>query len=186
MKITKDLLRKEIDVKNVFVGIFLVLISILVSLKSTTSFLNITKHLDIDVSVWVYIVNRIKEGAIIYKDLFDHKGPFLYFIYYIGNFLGGIKGIGVIGFVATFVDTVCIYKIARKIGLNKLKSVVAVTINIGFLIFLCGEAPSAETIALPFILISLYAFVKFVIKNDDFNIKESLYTRFVFRYSIIN
>jgi len=186
MKVTKDLFMKKINIKNVFIGIVLLIFSILISLKSTTSFLNFTKHLDIDVSVWVYIVNRMKDGAIVYKDLFDHKGPLLYFIYYIGNIICGVKGIGMIGFIATLVDVIFIYKISRKLSLNKSKSVCVVAINMLFLTFLCGESPSAETLALPFILISLFAFIKFILNIDDFKIKESIYTRFEFRNSFIN
>ncbi|MCI8833687.1 MAG: hypothetical protein HFJ19_05835, partial [Clostridia bacterium] len=36
-----------------------------------------------DVNVWKYIANMIQDDRIIYKDLFDHKGPILYLFYYL-------------------------------------------------------------------------------------------------------
>ena len=37
-----------------------------------------------DSSVFLYIGKRMTEGKIPYRDLFDHKGPILYFIEYLG------------------------------------------------------------------------------------------------------
>lgn len=33
-----------------------------------------------DSAVFIYGANRIREGDILYKDFFDHKGPILYLI----------------------------------------------------------------------------------------------------------
>jgi len=37
----------------------------------------------VDSSVFIYSAKHILDGQLIYKDIVDHKGPFLYFSYYL-------------------------------------------------------------------------------------------------------
>ena len=49
----------------------------------------------IDSSVFLYIGKQMQHGAVPYRDLFDHKGPLLFFIQYFGLLLSGEKFFGV-------------------------------------------------------------------------------------------
>ena len=44
---------------------------------------------DVDQSVYLYVSARILEGQVLYRDVWDHKQPFTYFIYALGLALSG-------------------------------------------------------------------------------------------------
>ena len=157
--------------------IILIVIAILVSLMSCCSLMNTTFFLSTDVSVWINIAKKIQSGKIIYKDIFDHKGPVLYFLYYCFYNLAGIKGIGILDYLCTLIDVFFIYKISRKFNLSKQKSIISVLLSMIYMVLICSETPCTESIGLPFIIISLYGFSKFMQNEKQFYIKESLYTR---------
>jgi len=50
---------------------------------------------ELDSSIFIYIATQMHEGKVPYRDLFDHKGPALYFVEYLGAF-GGTIGIWVL------------------------------------------------------------------------------------------
>ena len=76
-------MERSIRIKNWYVYIILIIFGILISFQSSTSPLN-TDAISTDVSVWISIAKRMEHGDVIYRDVFDHKGPILYLIYYFG------------------------------------------------------------------------------------------------------
>ena len=114
----KEKITKKINNENTLIVLALIMLTILISIQSCTSMLNTTDYMQIDVSVWTCVAKKMQEGHTIYKDIFDHKGPILYLLYYLGYLFAGIKGIGILDFIITFADTVFIYKIARKFNLK--------------------------------------------------------------------
>lgn len=89
-----------------------------------------------------------------------------------------VKGIGVLNFIITLINIFLIYKISRKLDLDEVKSLIVVTISMTFMSFISLENPCTESIALPFVLFALYNFIKFIIKQEEFNKLQSLYTGF--------
>ena len=156
MENIENKLNKEISNKDALIVFLLIIIALLTSLQSCASILNTTDYLEIDVSVWTNVARKMQEGKIIYKDIFDHKGPVLYFLYYISYSLMGIKGIGFLEFVFTLIDVFIIYMIGRRLELKKYKTLVLVILCMTFMSFLYMENPCAESIGLTFILIALY------------------------------
>ena len=49
-----------------------------------------------DSDVFFVIGRALRSGLIPYRDMFDHKGPLIYFIDAVGDFLWGFRGIGII------------------------------------------------------------------------------------------
>ena len=74
--------------KNLIPIIILLLISIFILLQSPLSPFaqDVTEA---DSAVFIYGGNRIREGQILYKDFFDHKGPFLYILEVVGLGIAG-------------------------------------------------------------------------------------------------
>ncbi len=72
---------KKVNKKDIIIIVIIILIAILVSMKSSISIVN--NCASRDVSVWVNAAAKMKQGEIIYRDVFDHKGPLLYFIYFL-------------------------------------------------------------------------------------------------------
>lgn len=64
----------------------------------------------IDSSVFAYIGRRMTEGAIPYRDIFDHKGPLLYILNCLGMWLKKIGGVWILeslGIVSSFAYLFC-------------------------------------------------------------------------------
>lgn len=118
-----------------------------------------------DVNVWKYIANMIQDDRIIYKDLFDHKGPILYLFYYL------FKNYAIISELIIFiVNEIFMYKITKLVlsdKYTKLKSIIVTAISMITLFIVLDDFPNTESYSIPFILISLYYFVKNLILKYD-------------------
>ena len=126
------------------------------------------RMLDGDSSVFIYIAKMMHRGYVPYRDLFDHKGPWLYFIEFCG-LSGGTVFLWVLELIAAFV-TICIaLRIAEYFTENALVrylSVFACFYVAGFYLYRGGNY--TEFWSLPFICLSLLIFVKFF-KQDEYS-----------------
>lgn len=171
-------MKNNIKKLNIIIVLALIMISTLISLRSCVSILNTSSYMSTDVSVWVNIARAMDQGKIIYSEIFDHKGPLLYVFYFFTyKIFNGKIGLLVLDYLCVLVDCIIIYGISKKITNSNSKSLLTVTVTMFFLSFLCLENPCSESISLPFILISLNEFIKFVMDYRKFGRKESLYTR---------
>ena len=102
-------------------------------------------------------------GIIPYKDLFDHKGPLLYFIFMIGYFISNDSFLGIFIF-EVFSLTICLYYISKIVELF-LKRKYSFLIIPLFSSIICSSkffvhGGSAEEFILPLISISMYYLLK--------------------------
>ena len=65
-----------------------------------------------DVNVYFNIGRAMMDGQVLYKDIFDHKGPFVFLLYGFGSLLPYFIGIFVIQIIFFFVSLWFVYKIA--------------------------------------------------------------------------
>lgn len=153
--------------KNLFFLITIILfLLITVFIIMMQSPLNIwaNSYSSIDSSVFRTIGMYMSKGFMPYKDIFDHKGPIIYIINYIGTLISFNKGIWYIEFIFMFTTFVFMYKIAR-LCVNKFFSCLTLfIIAISFVTFFEG-GNLTEEYALPFIAISLYIFLNYFINN---------------------
>ena len=144
-------------VKDNWIIILSVVISIIIYFLISEN-LTLNEIYGKDVNVWKYIANMIQDGRIIYKDLFDHKGPILYLFYYLFINYEIISEL-----VIFIVNEIFIYKITKIVLSNKytkFKSIIVTTISMIILFITLEDFPNTESYSIPFILISLYYFVK--------------------------
>ena len=73
----------------------------------------------VDSSVFKYIGWRMHNYEILYKDIFDHKGPIIYFINYLGVFISYDRGVWFIEYLFMFASLFLTYKIFCKFCINK-------------------------------------------------------------------
>ena len=172
-KCNKEEFEQDTIKSNIMLTFLMIAIGLLVSMGSCTAIANKTNFLGTDISVWINVAKKIQDGKVIYKDIFDHKGPILYLFYYIAYSLGGIKGLGVLEYISILLDMTCIFNIAKELQCNNKKSMLVAIICMIFFTLLCDGNPCVESIALPFILFVLRKFIKFVKGNDDFQKKDS-------------
>jgi len=120
-----------------------------------------------DSSVFLYIGNEMLSGAVPYRDMFDHKGPLLYFIQYVGLLIGGGNSVGVWVVELIFLLT-AVFVTDRSIRLFT-KNILVRGLSIClFALFLsgCFEGGNfTEEYALPFISFGLYALLSYIKTN---------------------
>lgn len=111
-----------------------------------------------DSNVFLYVGRAMLAGKVPYKDLFDHKGPVLYFIEYAGLLIGrgGFAGVWAVEVIFAFVTALFFYRIARLFTESAAVSLLAVSFvllsSLGY--FQGGNL--TEEYALPWIAVSLY------------------------------
>jgi len=125
----------------------------------------------VDSSVFIYSAQQILKGQTMYKDIVDHKGPFLYLINVVALFIFNGKWIGIWIFeiISLFIASIMMYKTARFFA-DKISSSFAVIAALLFLGKLFAWENRTEEWALPFISIAMYIFVAYFKENKPFTI----------------
>lgn len=141
--------------------------------------------LSCDVSVWVNVSRRIGQGDVIYRDIFDHKGPVLYFLYSIICVIPNQIGVWIFDFLCNSVTLFMLY-FTLKIFINdKWKIFSVISICTIYIMNLCRENPGVESISLAFTMISLYWAVKYFFDNKSFNTKVAFSTALCFSIVVL-
>ncbi len=127
-----------------------------------------SKHLsDIDSAIFIYFGKAMHEGKLPYRDMFDHKGPLLWLIEYIGVALGrgSTTGIWFLELAAMTFDVAMAYKCARKVCRSSFISLIMTGMSfVPLITFLYGGNLSEEW-ALPFVYASLYIYLDYLIAD---------------------
>ena len=102
-------------------------------------------------------------GKIPYKELFDHKGPIIYFIDMLGFKIAGTKsGVCVFQILFMLITVNALYNIGKLSSENPLYSVFTTGIALIFLKLNYSEGNSVEEYCLPFITVSSYYQLRFL------------------------
>ena len=165
--------------KDLIIYIALISIALIITMCNYI-FINNAGYLNTDVAVWTNIAKGMGQGKIIYKDMFDHKGPMLYFFYYVGFIIANQFGIWVLDFIFNTITIFMIYFIAKLIINDRRKIFIVIIVNMLFMMNLCIENPCTESIALPFTLIAFYEGLKFMMNSNLFKKKETFLTSISF------
>lgn len=142
-------------------------------------------YFGIDSAIFWVFGNGILKGKIPYVELFDNKGPMLFFVWALGIFIGnGTKwGIFILESICLFFDLIAIEKIAKiyHLAYGKILAVQGL-----FLLIFCGtiyEGGLSEEWAIPCGLYSLYlaiAYIKQKLKKNEFFYAATLGVFFAF------
>ena len=130
-----------------------------------------------DSSVFKYIGWRMHNKEVPYRDIFDHKGPIIYFINYLGVLISYDKGVWFIEYLFMFASLALTYKIFRKFC-GKISSLIATLLTFIPLYSYFEEGNLTEEYALPFIILGLYVFIDFF-KNTKKYIDSNNKKRFI-------
>lgn len=122
-----------------------------------------------DSAIFLTIGKYWSEGVIPYKEMFDHKGPIIFFINAIGYSLWNNKlGVFVIEVIFGFVAEIFLFNIMIEYY-SKAKSVLLTIMFPFFLAYNWGSGNLTEGYILPFLIISLYYMLKW---NEQIRIKQ--------------
>ncbi|MDR2234123.1 MAG: glycosyltransferase family 39 protein [Tannerella sp.] len=123
------------------------------------------KYVEADTSIFINIAQQMLNGKILFKELFDHKGPVLFLFNVIGLLMGGgnLTGIWFLELVLLMVTLVFIFKSMNLYVDRTIALVSTLTCLILFSTFLeGGRGDITEEFVLPFISSSMYYFLRFL------------------------
>lgn len=129
---------------------------------------------------YVFMMNGLfsKSGMIPYKDFFDHKGPFVFFIEYIGQCIhGGTIGIFLIQVIFMIFSLCGIYKLSRYFYNRKL-SLLVILLSLLLLSQYYEGGNLTEEFCLPFLIWSFYFAIGYLLNNEEKIIHRPAYSFF--------
>lgn len=122
-----------------------------------------------DANAYFTMGKSLMNGLVPYKDVFDHKGPFLYFIYGVGYLLNnnGFLGVFILQVIAMSITLIFCFKIAKIYSLSRCASfMTAIIVPIGILsngFYMFNNdfgGGSPDEFVIPLFSISLYMIIK--------------------------
>lgn len=117
-----------------------------------------------DSSVFLTVAMMMNKGYMPYRDTFDHKGPLLYLINYLGRRISAYRGVWVIEFISMFSTFLFIYKIAR-LKCGKALSYIVLLLSISLLFDFFQGGNLTEEYAMPFLAGSMYIFLDYFLNS---------------------
>lgn len=118
-----------------------------------------------DSSVFQTIALMMKKGYMPYRDSFDHKGPLIYIINYIGKSISNYRGVWVIEYMS-LTATMCIfYLIAKIINKNCIQAIISVFAGESMLFQYFEGGNFTEEYAMLFIAVGICIFLDYMVKG---------------------
>lgn len=114
-----------------------------------------------DSAVFNYVARVIHDGGMPYRDTFDHKGPLIYLIDLLGQCINKTIGVWLIELIFIAVTLLFAYKLARLFRCSGVCSLAVVAISVLALSHYFEGGNLVEEYACPFIMVSLYIFVRY-------------------------
>ncbi len=118
-----------------------------------------------DSAVYNYIGKIILSGGMPYRDVFDHKGPVLYLINALGQYLSEDYGVWVLEFVFLTLTLVYAYKISALYGCQKNTSFVIVFLTMLAMTYYLQGGNTPEEYTCCFLMISVFVFSGYFMKG---------------------
>ena len=133
----------------------------------------------IDSSVFRTIAMQMDKGYMPYKDTFDHKGPLLYLINFLGLKINSHWGVWLIEFVFMTVNFMVLFFTSKLLNKSYFISFVSIIPSILFLYSLevyegFNGGNYAEDYILPFLMISLCLFVDYILNDRVTNVRIAI------------
>ena len=154
--------------------IFLILFSIFLSLGTNFSPMN-KNVLNHDSGIFSYVAFAMQKGRILYRDVWENKGPLLYFIYYFGFWINQKFGVYALELISIFISVLFSFKIIMEMTQKKWYAIIGVlyTFSVWEVTFEGGTF--SESFALPILMIGVYAFIKQLKNNFKVQNKEIIF-----------
>ena len=118
-----------------------------------------------DTPIFEYFGYAMTKGELMYSNLFDHKGPFIFISHYIGWLIHEEIGIKLLFAVCIFVFLYFSYRITKIFSQGYEYTVVLFVIFISYM-YVSEKGLNVETLALPFITASLYFYLEYFIRAN--------------------
>ena len=159
-----------------FVCAFLALYALILLLWYSFTTSPLYNRIGVDSEIFKIMGIGILEGKVPYRDLFDHKGPVIFFINALGQLISpGRAGLFLLQTVSLSCAFVLIYKISRLF--SSVKKSVAIALLIGLFVTALGIGGNqVEEWELPWQLLSVYLALKYLLGFEKNPIHLPVYT----------
>ncbi len=156
-------------------GIFLVLSTLFVLIFSFSTSPLYPDYYGGDSAQFLTIGQNWAEGRIPYRDLFDHKGPVIFFVDALGFLLGGKSMICIIQIICLTVSLLFLYQTLKLITDNKIYLVLGMLACIILLTRCYEDGNHVQEYCLPFLTATTYFITRFFYnKQTQHNYKLAL------------
>lgn len=118
----------------------------------------------IDSSVFKTVALMMERGYMPYRDSFDHKGPVLYILNWIGNRISQYRGIWLIEIICISFTFWMLYKISR-LKCSVISSIITCFTAISLLFVYFEGGNFTEEYAMPCIAVSIYIFLDYLLNG---------------------
>lgn len=150
--------------KYVAITIYIFTLSLIFLMKSPLNIWCQNGESGTDSSVFRTVAFYMSKGYMPYRDIFDHKGPFLYLLNYLGLQISYGHGIWVVELISLFITLILFYKISRLVC-GELFSCINIFVAATPLYIYFEGGNLTEEYAMPFISGALYIFCDYFINN---------------------
>lgn len=126
--------------------------------------LNIWTHAEAytDSSVFKTVAYMMDKGYMPYRDSFDHKGPLVYLLNLAGMKIAAYRGIWILEFITVYFTFLLIYKIAG-LCCERIYAIISMLLSVSLLWGYYEGGNLVEEYAMPFIAVSLYIYLDYLI-----------------------
>lgn len=111
-----------------------------------------------DVCVYIRCADWIKQGLVMYRDMFDHKGPLVYFIYLCASHFG-LWGVWLLDMAILYVSMLLFYRMARLFTEAKWSMLIAVFLAF-YIQLIFNDEGAPEWLAMPWCIYTCYLIAK--------------------------
>lgn len=159
-------LEKKKNNNFLLISILFLLSTFILLIFSTSTSPLYKNYYEDDSSIFIVMGKAIKSGFIPYKDIFDHKGPILFLIETIGQYIfEGRLGIFIIQIISLTITNYFLFKIAQ-LFCDKKKSMFSVLFSMSIFICFFEEGNLSEEFSLPFLAICLYLAIDWILHKE--------------------
>ncbi|MDD6157390.1 MAG: hypothetical protein PUB52_10290 [Lachnospiraceae bacterium] len=120
-----------------------------------------------DSAAYIYVAMMMKKGSVLYVDIFEHKGIFLYLTDLIGLLLteGKLTGIWILELVNAFITALLTFKVTKLLTTKRPVQYITVAASVAALTvcMLLTDGNLSEEWVLPWITLGLYICLKYLI-----------------------
>ena len=159
-------MKSQTSTQKILLYIFILFFVVSLSLINPLSPIHKNHILESDSAVFTYIGKAMAEyEQIPYRDIIDHKGPFLYLINFLGFKLAGFEGIWAIELLFLLVATFFSYKISQLFFTQVYINVSTAIITLLIYTKSITGGNFTESYAFPLILGALYFFLSYLFSS---------------------
>ncbi|EJT6665555.1 hypothetical protein GNF53_06470 [Clostridium perfringens] len=160
-------------IKSLEIIAIIVLSAVFNAIVSTTTS-PIISNIGADSGIFLTIGKSVAEGHSLYVDIFDHKGPVLFFLNAIPQiFIKGPLGVWIVQTVFLIITVILLIKICELLMENKIKYLIPLIYFI-YILFTFEGGNLSEEYSNLFCIIGLYIFVKYYVNKFEFKDKYPL------------